>query len=413
MTATPDDSPLTSSQLRDVQDCLRRPLTGRKVLLPLGPQAFCTGSLQPQLLGGINHNDNQDDDTQDEQVTLMINGTRTLVSRRAAMDHIQDELDARRPKPPKAVSKQPPTKRNKPQLSPSTTAAAPIGPMFEIREELNEEGREINSEAINVTQQVQEWEKQVRQAKQVNEDDDDNDMGESKEQYSNMEITDDDDDDNLETIAEDATHSKSPITETEYESIVSRLDELAKLEEEAEANESKTSTPKLQALRNPSKSNKPKKNGWAKGFLNNSPSKKKTAKKAAVKKESLPPVQNDPGEQVSPAIPQPAAPTIMPAETIPPADTSSDDNPLHSTKRVGFSTDTPQVQEIPRVGTRSVRDIPKPPPRQQDALFAGSVHERPKKPRANRQNKAATSSATAPPQEKRLSRFAQQRQGLS
>ncbi|KAI2507046.1 hypothetical protein MHU86_7431 [Fragilaria crotonensis] len=226
---------------------------------------------------------------------------------------------------------------------------SPIG-FFEIREEYDDNGNEIRAEAIDVAKELEFLEKGdetnvpslLRKPMEWNSDGDNSTT------------------DEFNTIKNDRINTKPVvINEHDFEKLSLRLEELERLEAEAEAEKdmNQKSSKKIQG------------SGWAKGFLNRPPSKRST--KIA-------------GDQASPKIP----------------------NDTPRAKQVKFGgTD---IREIPRVGT-SAHTLPSPqPPRQSisNKVFTGVVAERPS---TKVHDGIANAAVATPVTERKLSRFAQQR----
>ena len=76
---------LNDGQLRDVQDALRQPLTGRRVLIPLASKAFVVGTLQPLC-----------NEKKEEMIQLRTAKTGELqtMTRHDAIAHLQTERQA-------------------------------------------------------------------------------------------------------------------------------------------------------------------------------------------------------------------------------------------------------------------------------------------------------------------------------
>jgi hypothetical protein len=215
-------------------------------------------------------------------------------------------------------------------------------PFFEIREELDESGKEVKAEAINVAKQLELLQK--REGMDTN--------------ASSIVPTASADDEAIDEHPE----KRKTMTDTEYEELSSRLDMLARLEEEAEATkaENQASAKKLQS------------NGWSKGFLNAKPEKKK----AKPKKEA----HSTPGQ------------------------------PSSQGRKIAFQSQD-QIREIPRVGDRSASELKSSHAMTtsrreiEPHVFSGVIRERP----VDLGSKAADSPSKNPPARKKLSRFAQER----
>jgi hypothetical protein len=265
---------LSADQLRDVADVLRQPLANRTVLIPLGTKAFVAGKLTPTLTS----------DTGAEQVYLRDE----LMTREKAIERLEVER------------KQLLLRKNAAQpVSSAPLVAAPListtdesdGSFFEIREEINESGQEIKSEAINVTHQLRELSAATGAS-----------AAPSKKSTAPIEST-------RSTVNSDDDYGKLAL----------RLDELAKLEDQAEQNQQSSSQSR----------NKLQSSGWSKGFFNNN--KKKKQPSINVTKTATP------------------VPAMEPIIIEP--DNAPQQQPL--LKKVAFDP-TNQIQEIPRIGSRSI-----------------------------------------------------------
>jgi len=363
---------LSSEHLNDVRDILRRPLSERTVLVPVGSKAFFPGTLQPTV----------DSSGQERVVVRLQDGSEKDMSRQEALDILQREIDGKeaRKQPSKKVEMKP---SPSPQSASSSTDRTDSSlPYFEIREQLDESGKTISGEAVNVTQQLEYLENN----------------GETKSAVADSVPRAKNEEAHGETIPEE-TYAPKPLSDQEYESLSARLEELACLEEEADQQKAsnKKSARQLQSR------------GWSKGFLNSKPKQKK------------------PKPQTSPSgVRQEKHP---PSSRVPRA---------HSTgRKVAFQEEN-QVKEIPRVGERSVNEIRTPT---ESSVFSGLLHERPTRPGPREQDNHAVGqerptrpAASKPiddsvlsgvvherpaktrsqpqeaPSKKRLSRFAQERQ---
>ena len=300
-------SRLSIEQLTDLRDRLKQPLHDQSVMIPLGSQAFVPGTLS----------------SADDTVTLIVKGRRTKVSRSEALEILQAEIQAQKPKPKQAPPKpKSPTEKG---ASPNPASTTTVPQFYEIREQIDDDGNEIKGEAISVTKQL----------KLVQQQDDDNGM-------------------THETIA---TKPLKPLSDQEYSALATRLEELAKLEEQDAANKqiNQVSSKKLQSK------------GWSKGFLNTP---KKEPKPKRLDRSS--------------------------------ATGSNPERSNPDTKKVQFGADT--VQEIPNTGQSSSLPV-RPPSRPiEPTLFSGVVAEK----QTHRAKKNVPTTTTSKP--KKLSRFAMERQ---
>lgn len=357
---------LSFEQVRDVNDTLKKPLTGQQVLIPLGSKAFVPGTLRPTV----------SPDGEEQIVLRDQDGNDKEMTRLQALDCLQVELDSL--KPPsrtKAVKIKSALRKSKPsskQPVATHTHMNPSMPYFEIREEYNDSGKQIAGQATNVSKQLEYLQKQT--------------AGESVVHVPPESKDDDDvpDDDSDETWEEVRVENLKTFNEEEYGSLSERLEELERLEEEA--NRQQEGNSKIKSMRK----------GWSKGFLN-------AKKSASTKKPAPAPTKSistqKPASSQKPAQSRKPAPPPVPTPKPAPATTKAPTTERH----VAFQGED-QVKEIPRVGERSVSDVRKPAARKhiEESVFNGVVKERATAPSAPRQEQPAP--------KKKLSRFAQQRQ---
>lgn len=331
-----DGDSLSLVQLQDLGDALRVPLTDRQVLIPFGKKAFFPGKLAPTRISGV---DEGDHDKDEECVMVRLDdGELSEMTRQQARDHIQGDIDAllrkKRTKPASVRETAPPPKPN--DNPPS---------FFDIREEIDDDGKEVRGEVVDISKPLGYIEKQ-----------------ESGGDFARRPMsTHDEGGDGFVESEEMATLP----SDEDYKVLSDRLDELAKLEEEAEKSRS----------RNQKSSKKLQSKGWSSGFLN----KKNLSKKTTARTPTLP--------------------------------TST--KPVDSTSgpKVGFRADD-QVREIPRVGERSVNEIRKRTTtstkgiRQpiDTSVLSGVVQER------TASNQVQERRSSQP--KKKLSRFAQERRQM-
>lgn len=375
---------LDAAQLRDVQDALRQPLTGRRVLIPLASsKAFVVGTLAPTR--------NEKDE---EMIQLRSANTGELqtMTRQDAIAHMQTERQAltrpsqsslssssnlkAKPPPTQSSVKDTTNTSNTTTTTTPTTAAAVAPNYFEIREELDEQGKEVSAEAVNITNHLKLWENEMRkQGGAAQERPVPTEGGLSASlQSTDMDIVD----------KTEPAPTPAKVSDEEFVALSARLDELARLEQEEETQkeDNRKSAKQLRSK------------GWAKGFLN---------------------------RQTSPKKPKAAAPQAKRAEPsrVPPSNATSPVNHMETQapnsndtgRAVGFM-ETDQVREIPRIGQRSVGEIRKPSavkqPMLQSSVVSEVVQERPRKGRPKGTD-SPESNKDPPP--RKPSRFAQQRMG--
>lgn len=285
----------------------------------------------------------------------------------------------------------------------------PTQAFFEIREEYDSDGKEIKAERINVANELKNLRKDVKKHNEMPRgvDSDDDPLSDL---VGGLDIAGSNNNGNEDSDVEFSNDNiggppPSTMSDEQYNALSSRLDELARLEEEAERmkKENMKSSKKLQS------------HGWGRGFLNSDSKKEKKKKKVEKTTRELP--VDSPA-----ATPSPAAAAV--------ADT--DEPGLHGHKKTVAFNKTNEVRTIPRIGTTSIKaanlnpcrgaqniqhggdsgGVRRPVPFEKDA-FTGIVSER---PRQQQQRQAEMPVAVDPtimeqePKKKKLSRFAQQRQ---
>ena len=433
---------LTLQQLQDVRDRLKQPLAAQTVLLPFGSKAFFSGRLSPashRILttadavdgeagpGGATTVQQQQQDDQECVIVRLSDGSKKEMTRREALDYLQTEIDeckmvesaavrARNAKKAQAAKSQSTTTavdalgarnnstkrtaktplKNTPNQETNGSSVPQFLPYIEIREEIDGAGVPVRSETIDVTEQLQ-----YLKTKGGEDTDGPLKSEHSPDLKQSTPRGDEDEVMNEVLAAAEPTARLKSLSDSEYDMLSSRLDELAILEEQAESQKDanlKSSTT-LQSQ------------GWSKGFLNKKPNKSKA--KVNVK----------PGTS-APAMSDSARTKLNPPE----------DAPARASTRKTVAFGGTEIKEIPRVGERSVRDtIQRPPSRPLEAsVFSGVVQEMhsalaspsnvgalPPKKGASRfaqQMRDSGGSTSAPPEQnqpqsmKKISRFAQERQ---
>lgn len=325
------------SKLQQVQNVLNEPLTGKSVMVPMTTRAFFKGTLRPTM----------DAATQQEEQVLVRMGEENLVEmdRYEARDFFNKRSELLREQKTVPISSPPAAKPDS-----TTPTTQPTGlPFFEIREEYDDQGREVRGEAINVMKELE-----YLQKKESGEG-----VGKStRSMYNESALP-------VQESQEDIERPKM-VSDQEYSRLSSRLDELARMEEEADV---KRKSNQISAKKLQSK-------GWTKGFLTGNKKKSSSSKKKKPQKAS--------------------AGTAIQLEKKPPSE-----------RKVGFQKQD-QIREIPRVGTRSAADLKPPAPRKpsiESDVFNGVVRER--MPGSGQQTVASK-----PATRKKLSRFAQERQEM-
>ena len=379
---------LSVEQLTDVRDTLKGPpLTDRSVLIPFGRKAFLPGRLQPLCLSNDNvdtaseslttSTKNSSDDIAKKQEILMVhdvvsthgriddasrvihteNGSSTASSvqmtRQEALDYLQQEIDH--------LKKQTSTQRQSPTGTRKTTGntekqttandvALNALPYIEIREELDDTGNVITGQAVDVTKHLnylsQQQQQPTQETKSVMSDEMETVqpkslLSENVAKVTTSVDTTDDDSDILQIGLTTETIPQQRVSDEQYDSISRRLEELMLLEERHE--QKFNTSPVPISSRKASEQQSSKNKGWAKGFLNQ-PTKKKstpTMKQAPLQMNSDVPVQLSTNSSVDPG----QAPSLL---------SKDHDNDVGvSNKKVSF-TGQDHVQEIPRIGQRSI-----------------------------------------------------------
>ena len=381
----------------------------RTVLIPFGSKAFFPGSLQPKM--GQDRGDN--DGLSSELVVLtQQDGTQQEISRNQALQKLQEEMDelvqSKKKKTPlksalkasSSASRKGATRLPKNATAPGTSgdeATSPVFPYFEIREELDNAGNEIRSEAIDVSKHLE----YLRQNPNVA----DSELVPPVNQTTPMQQNE-----SLEEIpVEDDDVPRKKLTDQEFDALSARLEELARLEEESEKEKYVESSKKLQS------------SSWSKGFFN------KPAKKKQIQtKTSAVSVEKKQGTGTATITKAPTEATTKPIESsvftgvikersskkpLPQETTSSKLKPLppppnaKEESKVRFQ-DTPSVQEIPRIGRTPVsllKNHGASMPRQ--AVQTSPITTTTTKT-------ILTPTTTTKPPKKKLSRFAMERKKL-
>lgn len=430
--------PPSTTDLASVHEVLKNkePLAGRRVMIPVTTQAFFEGHLRPPP-------GPKDADTtssikprpSEERVSANLgDGHLADMSREEAADFIQRRIDAAAPSSAPSVSKpkkksslkqtraRPTTKSDKQQKQqpqPQPPVAQTVLPFFEIREELDAEGREVKAEAVNVAQETKALKDALRSQKDSNGASGGEETKGIHELIENIDIGVDENgnDGNVQEADDDdvEVQQHEPISDDKYNSLSARLDELARLEEDAgkNKNEEKSSRKRLQGK------------AWGKGFLSGSETttSKKAAASSTSKKKKSTGGKNTGGWSRGFLNAEPKAENKSPPKIEPKA--VSSDEPERQ-RKVAFGEN--EIKEIPRIGHNSVKvalQKPKPAAEPQEGeliakdVFSGVVMERPKSTSISAgivQQQAPVPSQVQQQQQhqqqqpkKKLSRFAQQR----
>ena len=297
----------SAQQLRLVHDILRDPLTDKHVMVPLTRKAFFSGKLAPEV-----------DSNGKEQVMLKLTKEHYVMLERTEASNVLErriESFAEACKPAKKKSSILSEERALAKVEATDDATSTGLPFFEIREELDGEGKEVKSEAINVVQELEYLQKRENEA-----------LNSVTRIPASIGVGG-----NVTHVIDD--HNPS-VSEDKFEQLSSRLDELARLEEESEANKkvNQRSANKLQG------------SGWSKGFLNANPTKKKST------------------------------PAEVPTKPVQHHISSSDflaAKMTTATKKVGFRAEN-EIHEIPRIGERSASFFKKAEVQQAEPMAGAS-----------------------------------------
>jgi len=452
------------------------PLEDRPVLLPVGKKAFAKGRLCPETTTTIAATTATDTATNAAEEVVELDGRR--LTRHRARQVLREELELlkkeqqrqqQQQKKKAIVPDEPaaPSRRGQASSSQQTLQQHPH-PLVEIREVVDERGHVVSADVVDVSRQLRAFER-IAEGEQVGEEavDDAPSLADARTTLRPASTTTTDDrvaegeEEAVErggggretTTAQQkqqqpAARLQKPqqiVSDEEYDILSNRLEELLRLEQEESEETLRQSanaveTGKLkQKLRGQQQQGQQKKTigGWSKGFLNK-PS-------AATKKTKKPPPQPAP-PPVQQQQQQQHKTTASDANGVPSAVGGDGEEEAGATKKktsppsVSFGDDSDiQVKEIPRIGTRSARELRKPqsqfrqpqpthPRIDESPLFSGIVQERQQQRRSTAPQRqgvvaetaaatrttAAAQSATPsqPPQRKRLSRFAMERQQM-
>ena len=399
-TTTTSTRPLSVDELTDVRDTLKgpTPLTDRSVLIPFGGKAFLPGRLAPIL--STHHNNDEScpsiaartstiraSDDWKEQETVVVHdvnldfmeGRRSnneaetsqrshVMTRQEALDYLQKEIDSLQKKPSNRTTqttastnrreREDPTKRSALNIENDTTL-----PFIEIREELDETGQVMKTQAVNVTHHLQ----YLSQPQQHDT------PPPPQQQATKRESTTSDNHITPVTIdsipsggtSDDATNTidkahidsyaeatVSPPVRTEfsnehYETIFQRLDELMLLEENPGTVHTHSSIATA-----PTTTRTTKHKGWAKGFLNRPTTKTKSSPAIIHQQTPLPIMPLNSSTKHSVVV-TPTLSSSLAAAAAASSSVLNDSNDTIQTKKVSF-TGQDDVQMIPRIGQRSI-----------------------------------------------------------
>ena len=338
------------SDLEAVRHVLQDPLTGRKVMIPFTGKAFFAGTLEPSV-----------DQGHEQVVVKLSKDTLVDMSRSDAVALLEQRIESIQERMKKTLENYS-SKGATPTKPKSITEGGSSRAFFEIREEYDDDGNEIRAEAINVAKELQYLQK----------DEKDQLVGSDMFSPTNMMNDDADHEQSPSTSVHQNDSKPGVVSDRDFETLTLRLEELARLEEEAET----------QKVANTMSSKTIQGSGWAKGFLNSRTTKTKPSKKKVT--------------NVNKGIQPQSAVSI----------TNASDSPRP--KRVGFGEN--EIREIPRVGDKSVAHSTSQSRQAISAsVFSGVITERSMGAQDHRSTASATTPASTPEPERKVSRFAQQR----
>ena len=404
---------LTVEQRRDVRDVLRKPLRQRSVLIPFGTKAFLAGTLQPTMKKKKKKNDltnnsetTKEEEEEEEHVQLVLTAqtkeedlktTKVLTTTRPQAQALLLES-----------FKSTTTKHSDSSSTRTPSAAATSSNdndqslvFFDIQEEFDHQGNEIRAQAMNVSKQLD----YLRTSLTFNNNNnttatlspDPQRTRDGRETTPRNDTVGTNEWEDTGTVINEPPSSSSSQrvpSDEEYQTLSARLDHLALLEEQEQQQQHQ----EQQQPKSVSKGTRSS-TGWKSGFLNQ-------------KKQSKPKTE--------------VAKPMTITEAKPNTNISS------TSKSVAFvPTETTRVHEIPRVGTRSVKELQTNKPRSQPidaSVFSGIIHDRNSQSSVQvSDTNTTTSSSTSLRQEdsagvpttpsnksstKKLSRFAMERQQL-
>ncbi|KAL7538475.1 hypothetical protein ACHAXR_008569 [Thalassiosira sp. AJA248-18] len=307
-------------------------------------------------------------------------------------------------------------------------------PLLEIRETCDVSGNIISSEVVNMSNTMKRLGDGIND---VDGEDDGKQLGEliaqtlkegegdiiAKDLHSSYE---NDEDDKQEVPKQNKL--KEPISDSEYEAICSRLEDLERLEEEDAKSK----------RRNAKSSKRLQSSGWSKGFLNNTKKKSSPRGKASANKQDATltakadeiPADSSNATAVTQKSDSARVSFSGNATAIPKPDSTISSGKM---SRVSFSSDD-KIKEIPRIGSLKVPprptslsrpvtfntaklEVPEIDPFSpvstvpfEENVFRGVVKERNNNSTVGREVKeTASKSENSASGKKKLSRFAQQR----
>lgn len=227
---------LSTTQLQDLRHRLYQTDESTTVLIPVGPRAFREATLRLDKLSWSTFQTSKDE-------------TQKHVSKDEALTTLQDAIDKR------LVKKEPASESDSEQeerssAEPTTnTPSKPSVPFIEIREEVDDVGKPLRAEKIDVTDQLRH-------------------LIDRKSHASSHDLAEDDE---LEVLGELDPLPRQLTTE-EFDKLTARMDELAMMEEtggELPVPNSQPDVPRPSSEKDVAVSK-----GWSKGFLNKSKQKK-------------------------------------------------------------------------------------------------------------------------------------------
>lgn len=371
--------------LETSRNLLQDPLTGRSVMIPCTSQAFFEGQLDPSLDKDGNEcvvvklkKDTMVEMTRDETLEL-------FQKRIASVKRALKSQSAKKKVDPQKTKKQP-NKSNIEEKPPAATTSKASDPpaFFEIREELDKDGKEIRAEAVNIASELK-----YLEAKEAQQLDSKTTITPTFSRKQRQKDTDDD-------VQEEQQEGGTPptmLSDNEYDKLSKRLDELALLEEKGAEQKriNKLSSKKLQG------------SGWGRGFLNAKPKavakKKKKKQSTDDTRRTKKVVQVDETKNQVQEIPRVGERSVASGTLRSPTSTNGT-KPFSKDVFSGVIQERPVPSLKTPVTGSGIREGSKPLEKE---IFSGVVQERPV-------SKFAAQQQQKPKEKKKLSKFAQQRQ---
>lgn len=419
-----------------IQTCSSPVLKGRNVKIPVTSKAYFEGTLDPSHYSigkGVLADDHKSVTSKEEETVLVNLGKEYMVelNKAEACDFVEKKISklrklvntsdtsnkktttngggakkkdtklkikkgflnsgkksgSKKKKADIKASLKPAQKANSTRASPSNATASPILPFMEIREEFDKDGNEVKAEALNISNELVNFHRELKEKKEGLKIELKSEKQNEKNEIVDALLNNLPEKNNFEETTEKDTKKEERKLQKQtknYDQISTRLDQLILLEEEDMKKKAE----------NVKSSKRLRGKGWAKGFLDNSASiKEKPNTRMKAKLESR---VERPLDEVKTSLPK----------TVP-------NNVERGNKTVQFKS-TNEVKEIPRIGNRSVVETIRPSInktpvqsiQKRETHFIGNIVERDQL-RTAVQPRDNNSQQTEP--RKKLSKFAQRR----